>query len=176
MLGTYEDLSMIKIVSGKPMHTPIPTHLPKIILPGKPLVMETENQEEGNDEHEHECEHECEHEHEPQKDEEGLQFNMDQDQLYDSETLVVETFTISSEIRNINAFLIGPVQHNMQNAVYLKLIPKITCTDCTLNGRSIKIEGFPHNVKDAYQRFAVIQKTYVSSGNVYRLSYYSVTI
>lgn len=164
MLGTYEDLSMIKIVSDEPMHTPTPTHLPRIILPGKPLVMETENQEEGDDEHEHE--------HEQQQNKEGRQLNMEQDQLYDSEALVIKTFIISSEIRNIDDFLIGPVQHNMQNAVYLKLIPKMTYTDCTLNGRSIKIEGSPNNVKDAYQKFAVIQKTYVSFGNVYQSSYW----
>ncbi|CAO0792670.1 unnamed protein product [Mucor circinelloides] len=150
--GTFEDLSMINHASQEPQHTPTPTHaLQQITLPGKPLDIhnadehqyaddEDDNVNEGNDD---------------------TRSNTDLDTEYGSETVVVKTFNISPQIRSLEDFLIGPLQHNMQNADYMKLIPQMTGTACTLNGRSIKIEGAMDDVKEAYQKFAVIQKTYI---------------
>ncbi|CEP10217.1 hypothetical protein [Parasitella parasitica] len=144
MHGTYKDLSTLSsFISEEPLLTPIPSQLPpRITLPGKPLsAIDTE-------EHQHEDDDDEKDQYEPHND-------------YESGSVVIETFIISSEIKNIDDFLTGPVQHNMQNAAYLKLIPKMTDTICTLNGRSIKIEGSPDDVRKAYQKFAVIQKTFI---------------
>jgi len=126
---------MINHASQEPQHTPTPTHaLQQITLPGKPLDIHNA------DEHQY-------------ADDEDDNVNEGND----------DTRSNTDQIRNIDDFLIGPLQHNMQNADYMKLIPQMTGTACTLNGRSIKIEGAMDDVKEAYQKFAVIQKTYVSS-------------
>jgi hypothetical protein len=59
--------------------------------------------------------------------------------------------------------LIGPQQLNMQYAVYIDLIPKLTKEDCALvpERRLIKISGEEPSVEDAWNRFNVIQKSYV---------------
>lgn len=58
--------------------------------------------------------------------------------------------------------LLGPPQHNMQNAEYLNLISGLTNTQCRLEGREIVIEGYNKDlVQEALERFKVIQKTYV---------------
>lgn len=166
MQGTYEDLSMLTSLSDEVIHTPIPTHiqpgaaapttapqpLSQITMPEKLPVAKNEHGHNSNDDND-DSQREKEQQH---------QWNLDQDYLYDPEKIVIETFVISPEIQNVDDFLIGPLQHNMQNAMYLKLIPEMTDTTCTLNGRSIKIEGSPSNVREAYQKFAVIHRTYVS--------------
>ncbi|GAN07661.1 hypothetical protein MAM1_0170c07163 [Mucor ambiguus] len=157
MHGTFEDLSMINDASvQEPLHTPIPTHLPpQITLPGRPLDIENA------DEHHHDDDKDDGNKDHENKNTDGA--NEDTGSSTDHATdasIVVETFHISPQIRNINDFLVGPLQHNMQNAVYLQLIPEMTDTICTLNGRKIKIEGAPDDVQQAYQKFAVIQKTF----------------
>ncbi|KAI8647907.1 hypothetical protein BD408DRAFT_3527 [Parasitella parasitica] len=148
MHGTYEDLPMLNAqASEEPVLTPIPTHSPpRTILPEKPLFIRDNQQRSHEDDYEQDT---------PPP-------NIDQaHEDHESEPVVIETFVISSEIKDIDDLLIGPVQHNMQNAVYLRLIPKMTDTICTLNKRSIKIEGSPDNVRNACQKFAVIQKTFI---------------
>ncbi|KAL9556029.1 hypothetical protein MBANPS3_002087 [Mucor bainieri] len=172
MHGTFEDLSMINHASAhEPQHTPIPTHLPSnVTLPGKPLDIHHANEhhhenndgDEDEDAHTNETENNSSSSNNNNATTDGTSENMGSNSLHGSgASVVVKTFHISPQIRNIDDFLIGPLQHNMQQAVYLRLIPKMTDTICTQNGRTIQIEGAPDDVQEAYHKFAVIQKTFI---------------
>lgn len=85
-------------------------------------------------------------------------------QPHDSE-LIVQEFRISPLIRDIEDFLIGPPQRNMQNAEYATLIPMLTNTECFRNQRCLVISGEKSYVEDALQRFKVLETLYVRSSN-----------
>lgn len=75
---------------------------------------------------------------------------------------VIKEFHISPKITNIQAFIVGPPQFNMQLAEYLEIIPRMTNTDCVLQGRCIRITGEENCVDDAIDKFRVIQNSHVS--------------
>jgi hypothetical protein len=150
MLGTYEDLSMLqhyceKISVDSPESVDMTTtSLEKRTkqIQGQPLLPKHE------------------------KEQEELPFEEyqppEEDVKVDEDEIVVMTFTISPHICSVRGFLIGPPQHNMQNADYMTLIPENTNTICALHDRNISITGTPNAVQLAYNQFSIIQKTYVS--------------
>lgn len=79
--------------------------------------------------------------------------------------LIVQEFHISPLIRDIEDYLIGPPQDNMQNAEYIQLIPKITKTNCFKKDRCIVITGEKSCVEDAINRFKVLETIYVKGSN-----------
>jgi hypothetical protein len=149
MEGTYEDVSLLKLSIDEipPISDSSSIDVDKSLMKsakqiqGQPLLPKHE------------------------KEQEETPFNEYQLPVEDVETdqgeIVNQTFTISPLVRNINAFLTGPLQHNMQLAEYLSLVPENTNTICSLHGRNIRITGTLDAVQLAYEKFSVIQKTHV---------------
>ncbi|KAG2204364.1 hypothetical protein INT47_009406 [Mucor saturninus] len=75
---------------------------------------------------------------------------------------IIKEFHISPRITNIQAFIIGPPQFNMQLAEYLEIIPRMTNTDCVLLGRCIRITGEESCVDNAIDKFRVIQNSHIA--------------
>ncbi|KAI8886986.1 hypothetical protein K501DRAFT_52311 [Backusella circina FSU 941] len=137
--GTYKTLAIIRDenligvpVIGEP-------EVKVVKINGQPLKLEDEEEEEEEEED-----------------------NVHDDDDEEEDKLIIETFNISAKVRSIKAFLTSPIQQNMQNGDYLKLVGKATGTDCALINRSIQISGFDvESVNDALARFTVIQTTYL---------------
>ncbi|OBZ90180.1 hypothetical protein A0J61_01768 [Choanephora cucurbitarum] len=87
---------------------------------------------------------------------------LEQQDVEDTNDLVVATFRILPIIQNVSNLLIGPPQQNMQPIDYIKAIESSTGVKCCLENRIIKITGELESVKEAECRFRVIQKTYIS--------------
>lgn len=82
-----------------------------------------------------------------------------------NQQFIVKEFHISPLISNIKKILYGPPQQNMQLADYISIIPELTGADCLLvkERRLIKITGEEACVEVAWNRWNVIQKSYVSN-------------
>ncbi|KAI9482926.1 MAG: hypothetical protein EXX96DRAFT_556162 [Benjaminiella poitrasii] len=79
----------------------------------------------------------------------------------ESDRIISQIFTISPRIKNINIFLYGPPQHNMLPADYLDIVSNMTGALCSLKDRDIRITGSEDDVKNAFKRFHVLQKTLI---------------
>lgn len=146
MKGTYEDVSMF----NKDMEYVLPeSSKPKAFFLSKRI--EEEEDDDGDEE---------EQEEEVDDDEDD---DEEEDRFEDKE-LTIERLKISKLINNPMDLLLGPPQHNMQNAEYLVLISDLTNTQCRLEGREIVIEGYNKDlVQEALERFEIIQKTFVKT-------------
>ncbi|KAG1350740.1 hypothetical protein G6F62_003176 [Rhizopus arrhizus] len=144
MKGTYEDVSMF----NKDMEYVLPeSSKPKAFFLSKRI--EEEDDDDGDEE---------EQEEEVDDDEDD---DEEEDRFEDKE-LTIERLKISKLINNPMDLLLGPPQHNMQNAEYLNLISDLTNTQCRLEGREIVIEGYNKDlVQEALERFEIIQKTFI---------------
>ncbi|KAI8059080.1 uncharacterized protein B0P05DRAFT_559014 [Gilbertella persicaria] len=149
MAGTFDnDLSFTPTT---PM--PITPEPQQKNLIGKPLTLDSDHDDD------EENIHKIHEEEEEEEEEEAFKLN-EKNEIDDGST-VFGTFIVSSAIRNVSDFLIGPPQHNMQNADYIKLISNITHTECILDERTIRIIGKLRSVKDAHCKFTVLQKAYL---------------
>ncbi|KAI8138549.1 hypothetical protein BJV82DRAFT_630303 [Fennellomyces sp. T-0311] len=74
---------------------------------------------------------------------------------------ITASFTFSKNITNPKDVLTGPPLSNLQASDYLVLVGKDTDTECTLEGREVRIVGTDADqVKEAVQRFQNIQTLY----------------
>ncbi|KAG1501432.1 hypothetical protein G6F45_003261 [Rhizopus arrhizus] len=143
MKGTYEDVSMF----NKDMKYVLPeSSKPKALFLSKRIEEEDDDDDDDDDEEEQEEEDD----------------NDEEEDRVEDEELTIERLEISKHINDPVDLLLGPPQHNMQNAEYLNLISGLTNTQCRLEGREIVIEGYNKDlVQEALERFKVIQKTYI---------------
>jgi hypothetical protein len=143
MKGTYENVSMF----NKDMKYVLPeSSKPKAFLSKR--TEEEEDDDDGDEE---------------EQEEEDDDDDDEEDRFKDKE-LTIERLKISKLINNPMDLLLGPPQHNMQNAEYLDLISGLTNTQCRLEGREIVIEGYNKDlVQEALERFEIIQKTFVKT-------------
>ncbi|KAI7903918.1 uncharacterized protein BX663DRAFT_349153 [Cokeromyces recurvatus] len=141
MQGTFEDMSSlckhVQMINENPS-TPIPYHLK---INGSVRLFEESDDEPAFSDHI------------PDQNED---YNNDE-----NEGIISQIFVISPKIKNINSFLNGPPQHNMLSADYISIISDMTGASCSLNERNIRITGTENVVKNAYNRFHVLQKTFI---------------
>lgn len=80
------------------------------------------------------------------------------DEPEESDEEFVETFTFAKNIANPKEVLTGPPRNNSKPADYLRIIGNDTETECSLEGRSVKIVGTcEETIKEAAERFKNLQ-------------------
>lgn len=80
------------------------------------------------------------------------------DEPDESDEEYVETFTFAKNIANPKDVLTGPPSNNSKPPDYLRIIGNDTETECSLQGRSIKIVGTcEESIKEAADRFRNLQ-------------------
>lgn len=76
----------------------------------------------------------------------------------------VETFTFAKNIQDPKKVLTGPITNNTKAPDYLRIIGNDTDTECSLNGRDIKIVGTDvESIKEALSRFRNLQTMFKRS-------------
>ncbi|GAA5800274.1 hypothetical protein HPULCUR_005700 [Helicostylum pulchrum] len=88
-------------------------------------------------------------------------YETESDEPDDSDEEYVETFTFAKNIANPKDVLTGPPSNNSKPPDYLRIIGNDTETECSLQGRSIKIVGTcEESIKEAADRFRNLQTTF----------------
>lgn len=85
-------------------------------------------------------------------------YETESDEPDESDEEYVETFTFAKNIPNPKDVLTGPPSNNSKPPDYLRIIGNDTETECSLQGRSIKIVGTcEESIKEAADRFRNLQ-------------------
>ncbi|CAO3643924.1 unnamed protein product [Mucor hiemalis] len=86
------------------------------------------------------------------------------DEPEESDEEFVETFTFAKNVVNPKEILTGPPRNNAKPADYLRIIGNDTETECSLEGRSVKIVGTcEETIKEAADRFKNLQTMFKRS-------------
>jgi hypothetical protein len=87
-----------------------------------------------------------------------FRYETESDEPEDSDEEFVETFTFAKNINNPKEVLTGPPSNNSKPPDYLRIIGNDTETECSLQGRDIKIVGTcQQTIKEAADRFKNLQ-------------------
>ena len=97
----------------------------------------------------------------PDKGKDDYYYYTESDEAEESDEEFVTTFTFAKNIANPKEVLTGPPSSNSKPPDYLRIIGNDTDTECSLEGRSVKIVGTcEETIKEAADRFKNLQTMY----------------